>query len=87
MSGNKESVFNSSWPVFNEEFVIDSEIEIGVQVNGKLRGSILIAKDLDKECVLSKAKENDNVRKYVSKENLVKEIYVPGKIINFVVKS
>ena len=87
LSGNKESVFNSSWPVFNEEFVIDSEIEIGVQVNGKLRGSILIAKDLDKECVLSKAKENDNVRKYVSKENLVKEIYVPGKIINFVVKN
>ena len=87
LSNNKESIFSSSWPAFNEKFITDDEIEIGVQVNGKLRGSILITKDLDKDSVLSIAKENDNVSKYVSKENLIKEIYVPGKIINFVVKK
>jgi leucyl-tRNA synthetase len=80
------SVFNQSWPKYDKSLIVDIEIQIAVQVNGKHRGNIKIEKDLDKLKVLSKAKSLENVDKYVSKGNLIKEIYVPNKIVNLVVK-
>jgi len=85
-SYNKDSIFFQDWPEFDPEMVKDNEITIGVQVLGKLRGEITIAPDEDKESVLSKAKENENVAKWLEGKTLVKEIYVPGKIVNLVVK-
>ena len=86
VAGNKDSIFNTSWEDYDEALAVDSEIEIGVQINGKLRGSILVSKNENKDSVLSMAKEIENVKKYLNEENLVKEIYVPGKIVNFVIK-
>ncbi len=86
VQGNEDSVFNATWEDYDEALTVDSEIEIGVQVNGKLRGSILVSKNENKDMVLSMAKEVENVKKYLNKENLVKEVYVPGKIVNFVIK-
>jgi leucyl-tRNA synthetase len=65
---------------------IDSEITIWVQVLWKLRGEIKISKDEDKESVLAKAKQEETVMKWLEWKEIVKEIYVPGKIVNIVVK-
>lgn len=83
---NSDSVFNQAWPEYNESKTIDNTITIWVQVLGKLRGDIEIAKDEDKDSVLTKAKANENVAKWLEGKTLVKEIYVPGKIVNLVVK-
>lgn len=84
--GNSTSVFLAEWPEFDEKMVVDDTITIGVQVLGKLRGDIQISKDEDKDSVLAKAKANENVAKWLEGKDLVKEIYVPGKIVNLVVK-
>lgn len=81
-----DSIFFSPWPEFDEAMTIDNEVTIGVQVLGKLRGEIQISKDEDKDSVLEKAKANENVAKWLEGKDLVKEIYVPGKIVNLVVK-
>jgi len=80
------SIFFTSWPEYDEAMTIDSEVTIWVQVLGKLRGEITIAKDEDKDSVLEKARLNPDVAKWLDWKNLVKEIYVPGKIVNLVVK-
>ncbi|MAX09268.1 MAG: leucine--tRNA ligase [Candidatus Marinimicrobia bacterium] len=83
---NDNSIFESEWPKYDPEVVIDSTINIAVQVNGKLRGSIEVDKGINKEVILSMSKNIDNVKKYIDSGALVKEIYVPGKIVNFVIK-
>ncbi|MBR3245765.1 MAG: leucine--tRNA ligase, partial [Parasporobacterium sp.] len=83
--GHEGSVFRTGngWPAYDEELCKDDEIEIGVQVNGKVRGTVRLPLDVTKEDALAKAKEalGDKIS-----GNIVKEIYVPGKIINIVVK-
>ena len=77
---------DSSWPVYDASKTIDDELEIGVQVNGKLRGSIVVKKDEDKEKVEEIAKNEDNVRKHIDGKTIVKVIVVPNRIVNIVVK-
>ncbi|MCD5380751.1 class I tRNA ligase family protein [Candidatus Gracilibacteria bacterium] len=84
--GNEKSVFFASWPEYNKDLVVDDSVKIGVQVLGKLRGTIEIAVDEEKDSVLEKAKSETNVAKWLEGKNVVKEIYVPGKIVNLVVK-
>ncbi|MBF1022517.1 MAG: leucine--tRNA ligase, partial [Lachnospiraceae bacterium] len=81
--GEKESVFHSEWPVASEEAMKEEEVEIVVQVNGKRKATILISVEDTKDLVLAKAREALGER---LTGNLVKEIYVPGRIVNFVVK-
>lgn len=83
---NGSSIFFSDWPEYDEAMTIDSEVTIWVQVLGKLRGEIKIAIDEDKDSVLAKAKSNTDVMKWTEGKEIVKEIYVPGKIVNIVVK-
>ena len=81
--GGTDSVFHSQWPECDEEAMKDDEIEIAVQINGKTRGVVSIPADLDKAAALEagKAVIADKLT-----GNIVKEIYVPGKIINIVMK-
>jgi leucyl-tRNA synthetase len=81
-----EEFSKSTWPIYDESMLLDSTIEIGVQVNGKLRGAISIEKDMDKDKVLEIAKENDNVKRNIEGKTIVKEIVVPNKIVNIVVR-
>ncbi|MBO4412202.1 MAG: leucine--tRNA ligase [Lachnospiraceae bacterium] len=76
-------LYQEKWPEYDEAKTVDEEIEIGVQVNGRLRATIHIAKDESKEKVLEAAKQA--VEKWMT-ETIVKEIYVPGRIVNIVVK-
>ena len=81
-----ESVFKSKWPEYNEAMTIDDTVKIAVQVLGKVRWTIEINKDEDKDSVLEKARTNEDVAKWLEWKDLIKEIYVPGKIVNLVIK-
>ena len=63
-----------------------SEIQIVVQVNGKLRGKIKVSTDSGKDEIIAIAREEDNVLKFLQDKEVLKEIFVPNKLINFVVK-
>ena len=82
-----EMLCKSAWPTYDESKTVDNEKEIGVQVNGKLRGSIVIATDEDNESVIKKALANENVQKHIENKEIVKTIVVPNKIVNIVVKG
>jgi len=83
---NKVSIFCSSWPIYNQEFLEKDNIKLAIQVNGKLRATIEVSKAIDKEELLSNCKNHPNVNKFLSDREIIKEIYVPGKIVNFVIK-
>ena len=85
-AGQADSVFNAPWPTYDESMVVDDTITIAIQVNGKLRGSVELQVDVSKDEVLDAARSVDNVMKFVGEMSIVKEIYVPGKLVNFVVK-
>ena len=82
--GHDTSVFNESWPVADKDAMAEDTREIGVQVNGKVRGTVDIAVNASKDDALSAAKAA--VADKLEGKTIVKEIYVPGKIINIVVK-
>ena len=81
--GHTDSVFHHEWPAHDEEAMKDDEVEIPVQVNGKTKAVISIPVDISKEDAIAKAKEvlGDKLS-----GNIIKEIYVPKKIVNLVVK-
>ena len=84
--GNKDFIEKSGWPKWNEEFLKLDEIQFIVQVNGKLRGKIKVVVDAEKDEILALAKNEDNVSKFLQDKEIVKEIFVPNKLINFVIK-
>lgn len=84
--GASETITYEAWPSYRQELVVEDVVTLSIQVNGKLRGTIDVAKDADKSSNLQEAKAVDGVTKHLEGKTIVKEIYVPGKIINFVVK-
>ena len=76
----------ATWPEFDEAKTIDATIEVPVQICGKLRATITIAKDSTAEEAIAAAKEDAKVLEFLDGKNIIKEIYVPGKIINIVAK-
>ena len=76
----------SEWPTYDETKTIEENLEIGVQVNGKLRGTIHVKKDEDKSIVESIAIEEENVKKHLEGKEIIKTIIVPNRIVNIVVK-
>jgi leucyl-tRNA synthetase len=85
--GQSGSVFKSSWPVFDPSAVIADTIEIAVQVNGKLRDTVRVARELTQVGVEAAALECEKVKLAVAGKEIVKKIYVPGRILNIVVKG
>ncbi|MDL2310938.1 leucine--tRNA ligase [Peptostreptococcaceae bacterium OttesenSCG-928-C18] len=79
-------IYNTSWPTYDENKTVDSSIELPIQVNGKLRATITVSKDEEKDIIMEKAKELESVNKYLVGKDIVKIIYVNGKIFNIVVK-
>ena len=76
----------TAWPSFDESKTVDSTIEIGVQINGKMRGTVTLSRDCDKDTAMKAVMENERIAEYITGKTVVKEIYVPGKIFNIVVK-
>ncbi|HLR25409.1 MAG TPA: leucine--tRNA ligase [Fodinibius sp.] len=86
--GSKDSISYAEWPEFKEELLVSDTQMYPIQINGKVRGEIHVPRDKakNKDYVLAEAKSVDNVARYLDDGNLVKEIFVPGRIINLVVK-
>ena len=76
----------SKWPEYDDTKIVSDELEIGVQVNGKLRATIKINNNEEKSIVEKKALAEDNVKKHIEGKDIVKVIVVPNKIVNIVVK-
>ena len=74
------------WPEYDESKCVDETIEIAVQVNGKIKAKLNIPVDAEQKEVLALAKADENVAKAINSMNIVKEIYVKGRIVNIVVK-
>ena len=83
LAGYEGRVYQTTWPEYEEAKTVESSVEVGVQLNGKIRATIMVSKDADKESVIAAAKEalGDKLS-----GNIVKEIYVPGRLVNLVVK-
>ncbi|MCR4850085.1 MAG: leucine--tRNA ligase [Lachnospiraceae bacterium] len=84
--GHNDTIAFEKWPEYDEEAVKEDTIEIGVQVNGKVKGTVELAVDEDKDSAMEKAKAVATVAAAIEGKAIVKEIYVPGKIVNIVVK-
>lgn len=84
--GEKYSIHQHSWPQFDEKFLEEEQVTIAVQINGKVRDTLLIQKDIisNKEVVEKMAREDEKVKKFLEGKAVKKIIYVPGKIISFV---
>jgi leucyl-tRNA synthetase len=85
--GGKPSIANEPWPQARKELLVSDEITIVFQVNGKLRGEGQFPKDVDKDSVISAAKADVKVQSFLEGKEIVKEIYVPGKLVNLAVKG
>ncbi len=83
--GNKNSIFLASWPQYDAKKIVDEKIKIAVQVNGKVRGTVELAPDTKEEEAKKIAWEDVNVQLFLAGKTVRKFIYVPGRIINFVV--
>ena len=86
MLGNENTLAYESWPTYDENMLVSETVEMGVQVNGKLRAKIQVAKDADDEAVKAIAFEQENVKAHIDGKNIVKVIVVKNKIVNIVVK-
>lgn len=81
------SVHIEEYPRFDESLAKDDEVTIGVQINGKLRAQITLSPEADEELAVKKAETEKKILDYLEAGKLLKTIYVPGRILNFIVKS
>ena len=82
--GGTYSVFNQEWPKVNEAALQKDDMKIVIQTNGKLRGTFEVAKSTDKNTIIQMAK--DQIKDFLADKEVIKEIYVPGKLVNLVIK-
>lgn len=84
--GNESAIDTAEWVKADEDAMVEDEKLIVVQVNGKVRGKVTVAADADEETVKTIAFADENVKKFVDNQHIVKVIYVAGKLLNVVVK-
>ena len=84
--GNESNIDNAEWVKADEAAMVEDEKLIVVQVNGKVRGKVTVAADADEETVKTVAFADENVKKFTDNTQIMKVIYVPGKLLNVVVK-
>ncbi len=84
--GFEGSVFTREYPTHDDALAREEEVEIGVQVNGKARGSIVVPADATQEDALARAKQNPKIAKWLEGKEIAKVVYVKGRILNIVVK-
>ena len=75
-----------SWPKFDEALCVENTVEIVLQVNGKIKNKLVVNIDGNKDEILAKALEDEKIKEAVEGKNIIKQIYVPNKLVNFVVK-
>jgi leucyl-tRNA synthetase len=85
--GHAESLAYEPWPDFDAAYLVSDTVELAVQINGKVRGRISVAADASEEQVLAAAKSDANVARHLEGKPLRRAIYVPGRIVNFVIAN
>lgn len=86
MNGFDGMLCEQKWVEYDEAKTVEETIEIPVSVCGKLRGVVSVPADADKDAVIAAAKEDEKVRSFIAGKTIVKEIFVPGRMVNIVVK-
>jgi len=81
-----EPIVNAIWPEYDESKTIEDNVEIGVQVNGKLRGSIEVSNDTTEDDMVKLALSNENVKRHTEGKEIIKTIVIKKRIVNIVVK-
>ena len=86
--GHEGTIAYEPWPTYDEEKCKDNEVTIAVQVNGKMRGTVLMAADLDNDTVVQNVLANEKIAAFLQKNggNIVKTIVVKNKLVNLIVK-
>ncbi|WP_294750661.1 leucine--tRNA ligase, partial [uncultured Ruminococcus sp.] len=84
--GHNDTIAYESWPVYDEELCKEDTIEIVVQINGKVKAKLNIAVDADKDSVMEMALNDEKVKEAIDGKTIVKQIYVPNKLVNIVAK-
>ena len=84
--GEKARIYQTVWPEYEEEKTIENEVEIAVQVNGKVKATIKVTLEEEQDSVREKAMQVTSVKGAVENKTIIKEIYIKGKIYNIVVK-
>jgi leucyl-tRNA synthetase len=83
--GHSTTVHKDTWPEYDEKYLVQDKVTIVIQVNGKLRGEIQIAADASEETIVTAAKAHEKAATYLKDQTIRKTIYVPGKLVNFVI--
>ena len=83
--GAENTLAREPWPEVVQEYLQEDSVEIAVQVNGKIRATITVAQDAGKDAVLETARMEENVAKHIGQGAVKREVYIPGRIVNFVV--
>lgn len=86
LTGERVRIYQAAWPAYEEEKTIENTVEIAVQINGKVKANLVISLDEKQEEVEAKAKELDAIKAALNGKTIVKVIYVPGRILNIVVR-
>jgi leucyl-tRNA synthetase len=86
MLGEKGNLLKAPWPKYDAALAKEEELEIPVQVNGKLRSRVVVSADAGEEMILERALADEKVRAAIASQQVIKKIYVPGKLVNVVVK-
>ncbi|MBC1913235.1 leucine--tRNA ligase [Listeria booriae] len=82
--GHTETITYEAWPTFDESKLVEDEVEIVLQVNGKVRAKVTVAKDLSREALEELARDNDKIKEEIAGKTVRKVIAVPGKLVNIV---
>ncbi|EUJ43440.1 leucine--tRNA ligase [Listeria riparia] len=82
--GHTETITYEAWPTFDESKLVEDEVEIVLQVNGKVRAKVTVAKDLSREALEELARNNDKIKEEITGKTVRKVIAVPGKLVNIV---
>jgi leucyl-tRNA synthetase len=83
--GQRDSLAYAPWPEANDAYLVRDHVEIAVQVNGKLRGTITVPTEAGREAILEAARTQENVARYLEGQTIRKEVFVPGRLVGFVV--
>ena len=84
--GHPDTLAYETWPVYDEALTIDDEVEVPVQINGKVKVKLQVPRDINKASLESNARNDERVKKLIADGNIVKVIVVPGRLVNFVIK-
>ena len=86
MLGEKENLLKAAWPRYDAALAKEEEIEIPVQINGKLRSRVVVSADAGEDVVVDRALADEKVKFAIAGKQIIKKIYVPGKLLNIVMK-